>query len=173
MLRTSLFAAVLLALHACTGPSPEPTVPEAEKEEISLLTRLPGSWEARESGIDHWFEEHWTLQANGDLEGVGLVRSGNDTVMIEYLSIHRTDSATWYSARIPSQSESEPVLFKMVSDQDSLSFLTPEIRHPQRITYQLDATDGWRLKLSGSKQGVAVEDLFHFHPIPNAHQPLP
>ncbi len=173
MLRLSLFAAVLLAMQACTVPDPEPSKPAAAAEEKTLLERLPGKWVARESGSDHWFEEHWILKADGDLEGVGLVRSGNDTVMIEYLSIHRTDTATWYSARIPTHNQSEPVLFRMVSDKDSLSFLTPEIRHPQRITYWPDGTDGWRLKLSGSKLGDVVEELFHFQPMPVGDQPLP
>lgn len=166
MLRTSLFAAVLLAMHACTAPSPEPVVHGTEAAGLSLLEGLSGKWEARDTGADHWFEEHWTLKADGDLEGVGLVRSGNDTVMIEYLSIHRSDTATWFSATIPTQNQSEPVLFRMVTDKDSLSFINPENGYPQRITYLPEANDGWHLKMVGTKLGAAVEELHLFRPMP-------
>lgn len=160
-------------MQACTVPSPEPAIHGTEVAEANLLERLSGRWEARDAGADHWFEEHWTLKADGDLEGMGLVRSGNDTVMIEYLSIHRSDTATWFSARIPTQIESEPVLFRMVADKDSLCFMNPENGYPQRITYLPEATDGWRLKVVGTKLGAAVEELLLFHPMPTGDRPLP
>lgn len=173
MLRTSFFAAVLLALQACTAPSTEHSEPEVIIEDEDLLGRLAGHWIAREGINEHWFEEHWTLKDNGDLEGLGLVRSGKDTVMIEYLSIHHTDTATWFSARIPSENESEPVLFRMVSNIDSLSFHSTDIGHPQHITYRPAAVDGWSLRLAGTKHGEAVEEVLLFQAMVSGNTPRP
>lgn len=173
MFRTFLFAAVLLALQACSTPSTEQTRIDTSVEGVDLFERLAGTWIARESGSDHWFEEHWTMLDNGDLDGLGLVRSGMDTVMIEHLRISRSDTATWYSARIPSQNNSEPVLFRMVSDYDSLSFVNPEHDHPQRITYLPESSDGWRVRVIGNKHGQVVEELLLFQPMPAATPALP
>lgn len=157
----------------CTAPSPTPTAPVPSLGNTTLLQRLEGAWVERDPVNGHWFEEHWTMNSNGELDGIGLVRSGKDTVMIEYLSIRVTDTATWYSARIPSQNGGEPVYFRMGASNDSLSFHNPDHDHPQRITYVPVAEQGWRVRLTGTRKGTPVEETLLFERITSDNaQPL-
>lgn len=137
------------------------------------MERLPGHWVHQEPGSDYRFEEQWALLADGSLEGIGVVRSGNDTIMIEYLGIQETDSGTWYSARIPTQNAGEPVFFHMDHHIDSLVFTNPDHDYPQRIAYLPQGSTGWHVHLNGMRNGGAVQETLRFVPMVTSAQELP
>lgn len=167
MLRTALTPVSLALLQACSSPAPTPLPTNLPAQKTPLLERLPGHWVHEEPG-GHSFEERWSLQPDGGLEGMGIVRSGNDTVMIEHLNIVATDSGTWYSARIPTQNEGEPVFFRMEHDVDSLIFTNTDHDYPQRIAYCPTDLDGWQVRLSGVRNGVDAQEVLRFAPMVNS-----
>jgi hypothetical protein len=156
--------ALLLLLQACSSPDSTPLPTQDAGATNSLLSRLPGAWIHQDDSAGYIFEEYWSVKANGDLEGLGVVRSGKDTVMIEELAIMIRDTATWYSARIASQNAGMPVLFELVLDGDSLIFSNPRHDFPQRITY-IPTDDGhWTVHLNGEAEGRARDEHLHFKP---------
>lgn len=132
---------------------------------MDLLTKLLGWWQHEDPGTGFRFEEHWSTLDDGGLQGHGVVLSGRDTVMIEHLRILRTDSGTWYSARIPSQNAGEAVYFELVHERDSLVFIQPQHDFPQRITYIPGLDEGWHVRLQGERQGEPREEHLHFTPV--------
>ncbi|MEX1133175.1 MAG: DUF6265 family protein [Flavobacteriales bacterium] len=173
MLRTAFIPVSLALLQACSSPDPTPPPVTPPEQNSPLLEGLPGHWVHQEPGSDYRFEERWTLQADGGLEGLGIVRSGNDTVMIEYLNIATTDSGTIYSARIPAQNAGEPVLFRMDHDVDSLVFTNAHHDYPQRIAYLPQGSSGWNVRLNGMRNGAAMQELLHFVPAGNSGPETP
>lgn len=157
-----LLTASLLA--ACSTPATDRTEQVATNvpAPLPLLERLPGHWVHQDAGSDYRFEEHWTNSADGSLEGLGVVRSGNDTVMIEHLRILETDSGIWYSAQIPTQNNGTPVLFHLEHEADSLVFANAEHDFPQRIAYLPSAEGGWHVHLSGMRNDTAVFEELRF-----------
>jgi hypothetical protein len=170
MPRTALIpvSLALALLQACSSPEPTPLPTAQPVQESHLLERLPGHWVHEEPGSDYRFEERWALLADRSLEGVGIVRSGNDTVMIEYLTIVATDSGTWYSARIPTQNAGEPVFFRMEHDVDSLVFTNADHDYPQRIAYLPQHEGGWLVSLNGVRNGGAVQEVLRFVSMENS-----
>jgi hypothetical protein len=162
MTKTALLPMALLLLQACTAPQTDTTTDPSPVE--SLLDRLPGAWihEDREEG--YVFEEYWSQTSVRSLTGLGVVRSGNDTVMIEHLAIQTTDTGTWYSARIASQNSGAPVYFRLTHEQDSLVFANSEHDFPQRIVYIPADAGQWHVHLDGIQDGVRREEHLHFSP---------
>lgn len=167
MLRTTFIPVSLVLLQACSSPGSTPLPSPLMEPGRPLLERLPGHWVHEEPGSDYRFEERWSQGADGNLEGLGIVRSGKDTVMIEYLNIVTTDSGTWYSARIPAQNAGEPVLFRMEHDVDSLIFANADHDYPQRIAYVPLNEDGWHVRLNGIRNGGVVQEVLRFAPMEN------
>lgn len=162
MLRTILPSALFLLLQACSSPEPTPLPSSPSTPEAPLLERLQGAWVHEEPDSDYSFEEYWSVLADGSLGGTGIVRDGKDTIMIEYLAILATDSGTWYSARIPTQNDGDPVLFKMEHDMDSLVFSNPLHDYPQRIAYLPNADGSWHVRVNGLRNGIAAEEHLRF-----------
>jgi hypothetical protein len=159
---STLLSGALLA--ACTTPAAEHTAQgDAEAPStLRLLERLPGHWVHEDPEGDYRFEEHWTSSAGNGLEGLGVVRSGKDTIMIEHLGIQETDSGVWYSARIATQNNGTPVLFRMEHDKDSLVFTNAEHDYPQRIAYLPRPDGGWNVHLAGMRNGTTVSEQLRF-----------
>jgi len=153
---------LFLLLQACSAPEPAPLPSSPTTPEAPLLQRLPGAWVHEEPESDYSFEEHWGELVDGRLSGTGIVRDGKDTIMIEHLAIQVTDSGTWYSARIPTQNDGDPVFFRMEQDVDSLVFANPDHDYPQRIAYLPQADGSWHVRLNGMRNGTAVEERLRF-----------
>jgi|GEM_PF-587238 len=162
MTKIAWIALTLLLLQACTAPVPDTrtdALPAA-----SLLDRLPGAWIHEDSKGGYVFEEYWSRTDDTSLTGLGVVRAGNDTMMIEELTIQATDTGTWYSARIASQNSGVPVFFRLIHEQDSLVFANTAHDFPQRIAY-IPAEDGhWHVHLDGMQAGIRKEEHLHFSP---------
>jgi hypothetical protein len=162
MTKIALLPVTLLLLQACTAPQSDTSTDPLPA--ASLLDRLPGAWihEDREGG--YVFEEYWSRANEQGLTGLGVVRSGNDTMMIEHLAVQASDSGTWYSAQIASQNSGAPVYFKLMHEQDSLVFANTSHDFPQRITYIPAENGHWHVHLDGMQNGVRKEEHLHFSP---------
>ncbi|MCW5900777.1 MAG: hypothetical protein KIT10_16080 [Flavobacteriales bacterium] len=156
----------LMALAACDGgravEDPLPADPPAASPE--LADGLLGEWVSPMSDGRTVFHEQWHRTGNGHLEGLGFVMSGADTVFIEQLGIHFTDSGTWYSATIPSQNGGLPVHFRRTADRDSMVFVNPDHDFPQRIVYRPEEGPGWAVDVSGMERGTPRVERFRFVP---------
>lgn len=162
MTKIALLPLALLLIQACATPQTGTSVEDVPVE--SLLDRLPGAWihEDREEG--YVFEEYWSQSNDSSITGLGVVRSGNDTVMIEHLAIQTTDTGSWYSAQIASQNSGAPVYFRLIHEQDSLVFSNTEHDFPQRIVYIPADAGQWHVHLDGMQDGVRREEHMHFSP---------
>lgn len=157
---------VLLVLLSCSGPEGA-EVHLADDvgpgtTERDLLSDLLGDWrDAQREGATA-FHEHWSEDADGHMNGMGVVLSGMDTVWIERLRILRSDSGTWYEATIPTQNESLPVRFELTHSTDSLVFSDPEHDFPQHITYVPMEDGGWTVRVSGMEEGLMRVEQYRF-----------
>ncbi|MBL7980945.1 MAG: hypothetical protein JNL52_03960 [Flavobacteriales bacterium] len=114
------------------------------------LENLVGKWTAPEEDTLHVFHEEWASAGSDSLIGTGFVLSGNDTVFIEHLGLHRSAERWIYTARIPSQNDGRTISFKLTHvDKDSMCFEDPSHDFPERITYFQSSDQGWRVSLSG------------------------
>ncbi len=129
----------------------------------TMIDALIGKWIDDQSDDSTVFHEHWSRLNDRSLEGLGFVMLKNDTVFIEHLGIHRTDTGTFYSAQIPAQNEGKPVYFKLTSTSDSLSFENPDHDFPQRIVYRPEGPT-WVVDVSGREDGEARSMRFHLMP---------
>ncbi len=162
MHRTAWISVGFALLQACSQPAPTPLPAPLPEQESSLMDRLVGHWVHEEPDSDYRFEEHWAMMGDGSLKGIGIVRAGNDTMMIEHLDILSTDSGTWYSARIPTENGGEPVFFRMDQDTDSLVFTNALHDYPQRIVYVPGSAEGWQVRVNGIRNGTDAEEHLHF-----------
>lgn len=169
MIQRTLLLAALWLLQACAAPE---QAPKAELPDPStLLDRLPGAWVHEDLGSGHMFEEYWTQSEGRKFEGLGVVRAGSDTIMIEHLQIQVTDTGTWYSARMASQNASDAVLFELTHYQDSLVFSNSGNDFPQRIAYIPTEEGMWHVHLDGSRNGERREEHLRFSPNRTKAQP--
>jgi hypothetical protein len=162
MTKIALLPLALLLLQACATPQTGTSTEDVPVE--SLLDRLPGAWIHEDHEVGYVFEEYWSQTSGLSLKGLGVVRSGNDTVMIEHLAIQTSDSGTWYSARIASQNSGAPVYFRLIHEQDSLVFANTEHDFPQRIVYIPADAGLWHVHLNGVQDGIRREEHLRFGP---------
>ncbi len=168
-LKLPIVTATLVAfvLHACTPPPPpaDTTLPEATATDNAqrLVDRLVGEWIDAPAEDSTVFHEKWRRGPGRDLEGIGYVMLGNDTISIEHLRILHTDTGTFYSAEIPSQNNSGPVLFRLTAATDSLVFENPLHDFPTRIVYRPEG-EGWLANVSGQMRGESRSLQFHLMP---------
>ncbi len=175
MIRSSTFAVPLLLLSACSAPVAEDPTPVADTTAISevkvdrlsseqLIEGLIGKWISEQGNDSTVFHEQWERVDGKNLKGIGFVMLRNDTVSIEHLNIHVTDSGTFYAAQIPSQNEGVPVYFELQPGTDSLVFVNAAHDFPQRITYLPVDPIGWTATVSGSVDGARRAMQFHLRP---------
>ncbi len=162
-----LSALMIAALVACEagGPHKAPDTSEPPPTfDRTMPEQLLGEWYSPMEDGRTVFHEQWRRSGGGNLEGLGFVMSGNDTVFIEHLGILFTDSGTWYSALIPTQNDGVPVHFRRTEDHDSLVFVNPEHDFPQRISYAPRGDGTWSVSVRGTEQGEGRVERFHFRP---------
>jgi hypothetical protein len=151
-----------------TGVDPD-TVSTSRPDEMqenasALIDDLVGQWVDDPGEDSTIFHEEWERLDPRHYQGLGFVMLGNDTVSIEHLNIHLTDTGTFYAAEIPTQNEGKPVYFKLTSANDSLVFENPQHDFPQRIVYQPQEPSGWIAFVSGAMQGQQRMMQFHLKP---------
>lgn len=176
MLRSSLPAlASWLLILGCSSPGTESTPTDIDPTENTspivrsvaadeLINNLIGEWVGEPGEDSTVFHEQWERRDKRNLDGLGYVMLGKDTVSIEHLNIHITDTGTFYAAEIPSQNEGKPVFFKLTSSTDSLVFENPQHDFPQRIVYLPMDPQGWIAHVSGHQNGAWR--TMHFHLMP-------
>lgn len=99
----------------------------------SLTDRLLGAWE-RTDGSKTWMEI-WQAPS-GRLTGKGIQVAGQDTVILEYLSISTSGNTPVYCARVPGQNKGKTIRFPLVQSGPHF-FRFENSRHdfPQVIQY--------------------------------------
>ena len=164
-----------LLLLACSCDAPNETVPGTMAVPDTtaqfhtstlgtehLLARLPGHWTTPTDSDGTVFHELWHTGTDGRMTGIGCVLAGTDTVFIEHLAIHDTDSGLVYAVDI---SETDGATFLLSpTGPDSLLFLNPAHDFPQRILY-LPEGDGWHALVDGVVSGKVREEHFHLRPL--------
>lgn len=170
MIRLSSIAiSIYLLISSCGTPVPVDTA-NWEEERIrrtghsTLIDDLIGKWISEQSNDSTVFHEQWERVDPNNLKGIGFVMLRNDTVSIEHLNIHVTDSGTFYAAQIPSQNDGVPVYFELQSGTDSLVFVNASHDFPQRITYSPADPIGWTATVSGTVDGERRAMQFHLRP---------
>ena len=167
-----LFPLLLLAF-SCDAPNEATPDPKAAPDTTGqnhmstlgtehLLARLQGHWTTPTDSDGTVFHELWRTDPNGRMTGIGCVLAGTDTVFIEHLAIHDTDSGLVYDVDI---SETDGAAFLLSpSGPDSLLFLNPAHDFPQRVLYVPEG-DGWHAQVDGVVNGKVREEHFHLRPL--------
>lgn len=136
---------------------------EATSGEDASFKILLGRWADESRKND--FHEFWKESENG-LTGTGVVLSNGDTVFIEHLAILEREGDWYYSAKIDSQNNGEPVYFKLQTKEDSLFvFENPDHDFPQKIVYDLQASGDLLITTSGYESDTLREDKFNMRPV--------
>lgn len=100
--------------------------------------------------------EKWEMESDSVYNGMGLMLSGSDTVLVERLKIVIKDDKLFYIADVPENPK--PVLFELTKVGNNY-FISknPEHDFPQEITYRLE--DG-ELKATVSNNTKQIECRF-------------
>lgn len=158
----TLFASLLLVTACSDAPSATDTPTNDSRADLAhMVSRLHGAWSDTTADGRTIFHEHWSRTGDAEHTGLGFVMSGADTVFIEHLGIHWDSTGAWYSARIPSQNNGDPVPFKLAyASDDSLVFTNPEHDFPQRIRYAWTAGNAWDVVVSGMVRDTLRSEHF-------------
>jgi hypothetical protein len=166
-----LVAVIVVMITGCMAPA-DGTNPgtgtgtndtEMHDQAGRLMNRLLGEWIDAPTPDSTIFHEKWERGSGSDLEGMGYVMLGRDTISIEHLRILHTDTGTFYSAAMPTQNEGRAVLFRLTSASDSLVFENPQHDFPTRIVYRPEGS-GWVASVSGQLRGETRLLRFHLTP---------
>ena len=128
-----------------------PSIASPQGPDVGGLSWLAGCW-SRDSNGRH-IEEHWTRPAGGTLLGMGRTVDGARTVDYEHLLIHVEGPDVYYVAKPARQPEARFKLVHRSDDWRRVRFENPAHDFPQRITYELTATDTLKAQISGSSGG--------------------
>lgn len=125
-------------------------------ESIKEFHQLIGSWK-RNSG-EQVFREVWS-EDGAQLNGRGLITTGDKTRQLEKLSLLQEDGDWYYVATVANQNGGRPVFFKLVSFRNEYwEFSNPEHDFPQKISYRF--LPGKRLKIIVSgQQGTETKEI--------------
>lgn len=121
--------------------------------DLDDFTWMLGSWSHSDekNGVD--FHEHWNKASANSFTGTGVAVDFNgDTLFKETLKLELIDGVPYYVATVPKNPG--PVLFRLVESSKQLAiFENKEHDFPQRIRYELDASNSLQVRLDGVEAG--------------------
>lgn len=106
------------------------------------VNRLEGTWGLlRANGGERL--ETWTKASPGVLAGRGLRVAGADSVLLETLTLRKSNGQWQYIAEVPDQNEGQPIAFDCTAiKKNELVFTNGRHDFPQRIGYRLVPDSG-------------------------------
>jgi hypothetical protein len=126
-----------------------------------FLKSFCGKWEDISKENRHI--EEWDEAGPGQLEGMGFVLAGLDTVFIEHLAIKPVDGTLSYIATVGNQNGSQPVSFVLESHAgNKLVFANTTHDFPQRIIYEIISNTEMWAYIEGYEEGEFKRVKFSF-----------
>jgi hypothetical protein len=106
------------------------------------ISRLEGTWGmTRANGGERL--ETWSKASAGTLTGEGLRMTGSDTVLLETLTLRKSNGRWQYIAEVPNQNDGKPIAFEHTEhNRHELVFTNIHHDFPQRIRYRLAPAAG-------------------------------
>jgi hypothetical protein len=114
-----LFPLLALIIASCSNNSPN-------------FSLFDGKWITEdETTTEQWQKENDTLYI-----GKSFMVKGNDTILLENITIHKISDSFFYVPQVLNQNEGKKIPFKLVEyNRKHFVFENPSHDFPQRITY--------------------------------------
>lgn len=155
-----LLLALPMLLAACVTDTP-PVVDAPPEAVRSTPMALAGVWRDTAGTRAAW--EHWRVQDDSTLVGIGCALDGADTVSIEELRLEQRRGNWTYRVRVDRQADAGWVHFAAERiTADSLVFENAGNDFPQCITYVRNLAGGWEVSVSGTDNGQERVDRYRF-----------
>ena len=113
------------------------------------LKLLSGSWKMESP--KRTIVETWSVISEKELDGKSYGVKGNDTTLLERVTLKQTDDGIFYIPVVTDQNQGKPVSFKLIS-ADNLKFVFENKEHdfPKRIVYHIAAKDSIHAWVEGN-----------------------
>lgn len=116
----------LIFLNSCYKPS--------ASQSMDDLKKLAGSWSSTEGVL---FNEHWQVENDCLMIGLGFSLSANDTVFKEVMKIYRQSDSIYFAALV--EENKNYIAFKLVeSGANYWKFINPTHDYPNIIYYEIE-----------------------------------
>ncbi len=156
-----LLSALILSSCVEEEKTTESTV--EQKVNLESVRFLEGTWVDRKTfGFRQppkYIEEKWSSYPDS-LSGIGYSVTGNDTVLMEYVSIQMINDKLTYVARPKGQAMVSFTLIK--SGEGKFVFENKANDYPQRLTYQKMNNDSLAITLDGVANGIERSLTFKY-----------
>lgn len=122
---------------------------------------LPGTWEQRTNTTANLLEI-WVKKSNDEFTGKSVKINGRDTILLETITMVRSNESLFYIPTVSNQNQGKPVKFYCSRRQDSLLvFENPQHDFPQQISYKLITKDSIVATISGLYKGQQRSNHFY------------
>ncbi len=122
---------------------------------------LQGTWEQR-TNTTAMLLETWVKKTDNELTGKSVKINGRDTVLLETITMLRSNDSLFYIPTVSNQNQGKPVKFYCSRSQDSLLvFENPKHDFPQQISYKLITKDSIVATISGLYKGQQRSSHFY------------
>ncbi len=133
----------------------------AYAQEDELFNRLPGKWEMREG--KSVIIEKWEIVSQSKMAGSSFRVRGNDTTLLETISIERTKEKLNYIPVVKGQNKNKQVRFILHPKmKNGYVFENRKHNFPQRIIYRFITDDSLHARIEGKdKRKYKFRDYYY------------
>jgi hypothetical protein len=147
---------LLLLLLAGTLPARNTSMQDTTKIKKAIIIEkahwLLGAWQQQTA--KRTIYEVWRRQDDSTYSGKSYFLTGNDTVILERVSLAQRSNNLFYIPTVQNQNNAQPVVFKLTAaTPQQLVFENPLHDFPQKIVYTQITADSLLAEISGMAGG--------------------
>jgi hypothetical protein len=123
------------------------------------IYQILGQWEAKSDGGIIY--ENWKMNPDSSLEGKDFIlKSDNDTLMLEHLEIKCIEDTVYYIVTVFGQNNNKPVYFKIIEFTPMVfAFENKQHDFPQMIRYSIKTEDIYTVIIEGPEPGNQIKSI--------------